>query len=58
MLMDNFNFPHLKVIFPTAPQRPYTPLGGEVSKNVTPNTSLKKSKIKFDIVILAKQCMV
>lgn len=27
----NFSFPHLKILFPTAPVRPYTPFGGELS---------------------------
>jgi hypothetical protein len=30
LLMKDFQLPHLKILFPTAPQRPYTPLGGEV----------------------------
>lgn len=31
MLRENASFPHLKIMYPTAPMRPYTPLNGEVS---------------------------
>lgn len=27
-LMVNFTFPHIKVLYPTAPEQPYTPAGG------------------------------
>jgi hypothetical protein len=30
LLMKDVQLPHLKILFPTAPERPYTPLGGEV----------------------------
>lgn len=32
MLRENASFPHLKIMYPTAPMRPYTPLNGEVSR--------------------------
>ncbi|XP_008544816.1 lysophospholipase-like protein 1 [Microplitis demolitor] len=28
---DEFKFPHIKIIYPTAPAQPYTPLGGMLS---------------------------
>ncbi|XP_041352716.1 lysophospholipase-like protein 1 [Gigantopelta aegis] len=31
VLGEEFAFPHLRVIFPTAPPRPYSPMGGAVS---------------------------
>ncbi|KAG7297053.1 hypothetical protein JYU34_019986 [Plutella xylostella] len=31
MLKNKFSFPHLKVLFPTAPLQPYTPAGGQMS---------------------------
>nr|CAD7576672.1 unnamed protein product [Timema californicum] len=31
LLQDESTFPHIRVVFPTAPFRPYTPLGGERS---------------------------
>lgn len=31
LLSKDFQFPHLQILFPTAPQRPYTPLNGELS---------------------------
>jgi len=31
MLRENATFPHLKIMYPTAPMRPYTPLNGESS---------------------------
>ncbi|KAJ4448179.1 hypothetical protein ANN_10192 [Periplaneta americana] len=31
LLRKDFQFPHLQVLFPTAPLRPYTPLDGELS---------------------------
>ncbi|XP_033634226.1 lysophospholipase-like protein 1 [Asterias rubens] len=31
LVQDDFQFPHIKVIFPTAPTRPYTPSGGALS---------------------------
>lgn len=30
LLGKDMQFPHIKMIFPTAPLQPYTPLGGEV----------------------------
>ncbi|VDI56258.1 phospholipase/carboxylesterase [Mytilus galloprovincialis] len=45
ILDDDFKFPHLKVIFPTAPLRPYTPNNGGKSyvwfdrKNISPFVS-------------------
>lgn len=43
LLGNDWNFPHLKVLFPTAPIRKYTPLGGEPShvwfdrENISPD---------------------
>ncbi|KAJ8737050.1 hypothetical protein PYW07_000321 [Mythimna separata] len=31
LMVSNFSFPHLKVLFPTAPLQPYTPMGGQMS---------------------------
>jgi hypothetical protein len=35
LIMNDVQLPHLKILFPTAPERPYTPLGGEVREYVT-----------------------
>ncbi|XP_075991240.1 lysophospholipase-like protein 1 [Anticarsia gemmatalis] len=31
LMVKNFSFPHIKVMFPTAPLQPYTPAGGQLS---------------------------
>ncbi|XP_049884793.1 lysophospholipase-like protein 1 isoform X2 [Pectinophora gossypiella] len=31
VLNKNFTFPHIKVLYPTAPRQPYTPAGGQLS---------------------------
>lgn len=31
LMVKNFSFPHIKVMFPTAPLQPYTPNGGFMS---------------------------
>uniref|UniRef100_A0A2A4J2A6 palmitoyl-protein hydrolase n=1 Tax=Heliothis virescens TaxID=7102 RepID=A0A2A4J2A6_HELVI len=31
LMVSNFSFPHLKVMYPTAPLQPYTPADGEMS---------------------------
>jgi hypothetical protein len=47
LLMKDFQLPHLKILFPTAPQRPYTPLGGEVREYVAGKIILERSGSKF-----------
>lgn len=31
LMVKNFSFPHIKVMYPTAPLQPYTPAGGQMS---------------------------
>ncbi|CAH0578104.1 unnamed protein product [Chrysodeixis includens] len=31
LMVKNFSFPHIKVMYPTAPVQPYTPAGGQMS---------------------------
>ncbi|KAJ2954310.1 hypothetical protein O0L34_g2562 [Tuta absoluta] len=31
LFVKNFSFPHIKVLYPTAPLQPYTPAGGQMS---------------------------
>lgn len=31
LMAKNFTFPHIKILFPTAPLQPYTPAGGLMS---------------------------
>lgn len=32
LMVSNFSFPHIKVMYPTAPLQPYTPAGGQMSQ--------------------------
>ncbi|KAJ8737761.1 hypothetical protein PYW08_000356 [Mythimna loreyi] len=32
LMVSNFSFPHIKVLYPTAPLQPYTPAGGQMSQ--------------------------
>ena len=34
LLMKEIQIPLLKILFPTAPEHPYTPLGGEVREKI------------------------
>jgi hypothetical protein len=47
LLMKDVQLPHLKILFPTAPERPYTPLGGEVREYVTGKIILERIGSKF-----------
>jgi hypothetical protein len=40
--MEDVQLPHLKILFPTVPDHPYTPLGGEVKENVTGKIILRR----------------
>ncbi|CAH1792716.1 unnamed protein product, partial [Owenia fusiformis] len=31
LIDDELTFPHIRMIYPTAPERPYTPMGGQIS---------------------------
>ncbi|XP_028035472.1 lysophospholipase-like protein 1 [Bombyx mandarina] len=47
LMVEQFSFPHVKVLFPTAPLQPYTPAGGMMSNvwfdraNITPDVPEK-----------------
>jgi len=45
--MKDVQLPHLKILFPTAPERPYTLLGGEVREYVTGKIILERIGSKF-----------
>jgi hypothetical protein len=45
--MKDVQLLHLKILFPTIPERPYTPLGGEVRENVTLKIILERIGSKF-----------
>jgi hypothetical protein len=45
--MKDVQLPYLKILFPTATESPYTPLGGEVRENVTGKIILERTVSKF-----------
>ncbi|XP_047040979.1 lysophospholipase-like protein 1 [Helicoverpa zea] len=51
LMVANFSFPHLKVMYPTAPLQPYTPAGGAMSNvwfdraDITPDVPEKSDSI-------------
>jgi len=47
LLMKDVQVPHLKILFLTAPERPYTPLGGAVRENVMGKIILERIGSKF-----------
>ncbi|XP_045782251.1 lysophospholipase-like protein 1 [Maniola jurtina] len=63
LLAKNFTFPHIKVLYPTAPLQPYTPAGGQMSNvwfdrvDINPNApeALESlEKIEHDVKNLIK----
>lgn len=58
---EELKFPHIKIIYPTAPLQPYTPLHGMVIRQID-TINLKRIKqidnVYKIIVISAKPCMV
>ncbi|VVC86218.1 lysophospholipase-like protein 1 [Leptidea sinapis] len=64
IMADNFSFPHLKILFPTAPLQPYTPAGGAMTnvwfdrldiKPTVPEATQSLAKINADIKYLIKK---
>jgi hypothetical protein len=47
LVMKDVQMPYLKILFPTATECPYTPLGGEVRGNVTGQIILERIVSKF-----------
>lgn len=51
LMVKNFSFPHIKVLYPTAPLQPYTPAGGQMSNvwfdrsGISPNVPEKLDSI-------------
>ncbi|KAF9410252.1 hypothetical protein HW555_010601 [Spodoptera exigua] len=47
IMVSNFSFPHIKILYPTAPLQPYTPAGGQMSNvwfdraDISPNVPEK-----------------
>lgn len=64
LMVSNFSFPHIKVMYPTAPLQPYTPAGGQMSQvwfdradisNKVPEVSASLAKIEVEVKNLIKQ---
>lgn len=51
IMVSNFSFPHIKVMYPTAPLQPYSPVGGQMSNvwfdraGINPNVPEKLDSI-------------